>query len=131
MYLQMTGRTTEQLIGSLRAEAAQSVAREIVLDAVADRAGIEVGDDQVEQLVREQAVDDDPDEVIANLKHSGQFEQLREDLRLRDALDRVAAEVKPISTELAKTREAIWTPEQEKPAEAAKLWTPGSSKETE
>jgi FKBP-type peptidyl-prolyl cis-trans isomerase (trigger factor) len=117
-------------VAALRAEAAQSVAREIVLDAVAERAGIDIADDQVEQLIREQAGDEDADEMIARMKHGGQFEQLREDLRLRDALDRIAAEVKPISTELAQAREAIWTPEQEKPAEAAKLWTPGS-KETE
>jgi trigger factor len=129
-YLAMTGRTPEELVATLQTEAAQSVAREIVLDAVAEKAGISVGDEQVEELVREQAGDEDPAEVIEQLKHSGQFEQLREDLRMRDALDRVAAEVKPISTELAEARGAIWTPEQEKPAEAAKLWTPGSSQES-
>ena len=34
------------------------------------------------------------------------------DLRLRRAVDRIAAEVKPISPELAEARESIWTPEQ-------------------
>jgi trigger factor len=127
-YLAMTGRSSEELIASLRAEAAQSVARELVLDAVAEKAGIDVSDEQVEELVREQATaeGEDPEQLIEALKHTGQYEQLREDLRMRDALDRVAAEVKPISLELAQTREAIWTPEQEKPAAAAKLWTPGS-----
>jgi len=38
---------------------------------------------------------------------------LRQDLRLRKALDRVVSEVKPISTELAQAREKLWTPEQE------------------
>lgn len=127
-YLAMTDRTSEQLVASMRAEAAQSVARELVLDAVAAKAGIEVTDEQVEQLVRDQAdaEGESSDELIAALKHSGRFESLREDLRMRDALDRVAAEVKPISMEAARAREAIWTPEQEKPAGAAKLWTPGS-----
>jgi trigger factor len=129
-YLAMTGRTPDQLIGSLQAEAAQSVAREIVLDAVAERVGITIDDDQVVQLVREQAGEEEADEVVDQLRHNGQFEQLRDDLRMRDALDRVAAEVKPISMELAEARGAIWTPEQEKPAEAAKLWTPGSSQES-
>ncbi len=32
----------------------------------------------------------------------------------------------PIPVELARAREAIWTPEQEKPETPAKLWTPGS-----
>jgi hypothetical protein len=47
-------------------------------------------------------------------------------LRLRAALDRVAAEVKPIPLEQAQAREAIWTPDKEKPAGETKLWTPGS-----
>ena len=54
------------------------------------------------------------------------YEQLREDLRLRDALDRVAAEVTPISTELAAAREQLWTPDKEKPDTETKLWTPAS-----
>src|SRR5207248_378579 len=36
-YLSLTGRTPEQLIDGLRAEARQSVARELVLEAVADQ----------------------------------------------------------------------------------------------
>ena len=67
---------------------------------------------------------------MRELRKSDSYEQLREDLRLRAALDRVAAEVKRIPVDLARARESIWTPEQEKPDTAAKLWTPGSSKET-
>ena len=56
-------------------------------------------------------------------------DQIREDLRLRAALDRVAAEVKPIAVELAAAREQLWTPGQEKTPQETTLWTPGS-KET-
>ena len=56
----------------------------------------------------------------------GGYERLREDLRLRSALDRLAADVKRIPVELAEARESIWTPEKEKPETSAKLWTPGS-----
>jgi len=132
VYFAMTGQEPEEFVGSIRAEAAQSVAREIVLDAVAEQAGIDVPDEQLDELIRVQAetAGEDADEAIAQLRHSGRYESLREDLRLRDALDRVAAEVKPISVEQAAAREAIWTPEQEKPPTDTKLWTPGS-KETE
>src|SRR4051794_24639337 len=41
-YLQVTGQTPEQLEDRLRAEATQSVARELVLEAVADKLAIEV-----------------------------------------------------------------------------------------
>jgi hypothetical protein len=51
---------------------------------------------------------------------------LRFDLRLRDALDRIVAEVKRIPAELARARESIWTPEQEKPDTPTKIWTPGT-----
>jgi trigger factor len=126
-YLSLTGRTPEQLIEALRAEARQSVARELVLEAVADKAQITVTDEEVDALVREQSTNgDDVDEALTQLRETGNYEQLREDLRLRAALDRLAGEVKRIPLELAAARESIWTPEKEKPTTAAKLWTPGS-----
>jgi trigger factor len=126
-YLQLTGRSPEQLIEALRAEARQSVARELVLEALADQAGITVPDEEVDELVREQSADgEDPTETITRLRESGAYEQLRDDLRLRVALDRLAADAKRIPVELAEARESIWTPEKEKPETAAKLWTPGS-----
>ena len=126
-YLQLTGRTAEELT-SMQLEAALSVARELVLEAVADKLGIEVSGEEVKQLVREQAesAGEDADKVIDDLWQHGRHEDLREDLRLRAALDRVAAEVKPIPIEQAEAREAIWTPDKEKPDTETKLWTPGS-----
>ncbi len=127
-YLQLTGRTAEELTSSMQLEAALSVARELALEAVADKLGIEVSDDEVKELVREQAqsAGEDADKVIDDLWQHGRHEDLREDLRLRAALDRVAAEVKPIPIEQAEAREAIWTPDKEKPEQETKLWTPGS-----
>jgi trigger factor len=127
-YLQLTGRSAEELTSSMQLEAALSVARELALEAVADKVGIEVSDDEVKQLVREQAesAGEDADKVIEDLWHHGRHEDLREDLRLRAALDRVAAEVKPIPIEQAEAREAIWTPDKEKPEQETKLWTPGN-----
>ncbi len=127
-YLQLTGRTAEELTAAMGLEASLSVARELTLEAVADKLGIEVSDEEVKKLVREQAEasGDDPEQVIDNLWQHGRQEDLREDLRLRAALDRVAAEVKPIPLEQAEAREAIWTPDKETPETETKLWTPGS-----
>ena len=102
-----------------------------MLEAVADRAGIEVSDDDVKAVIREQAeaAGEDAEEVIAEVWSHGHHESLREDLRLKAALDRLAAEAKPIAVELAEARDKLWTPDKEKPATEAKLWTPGS-KET-
>lgn len=126
-YFQVTGQTPELLTAQVRAEAAQSVARELALEAVAEKAGIVVSDDDVKDLIREQAAasGDDADDVIADIWAHGHQESLREDLRLRAALDRLAADVKPIAPEAHAAREAIWTPDKEKPAGETKLWTPG------
>ncbi|HET8741568.1 MAG TPA: trigger factor [Gaiella sp.] len=127
-YFQTTGQTAEGLTAQVGAEAARSVARELALEAVADKAGIAISDDDVKELIREQAEasGDDVDEVIADIWAHGHQESLREDLRLRAALDRLAADVKPIAPETHAAREAIWTPDKEKPAGETKLWTPGS-----
>ncbi len=128
-YLQLSGQSGEELVDQLRAEAELSVARELVLEAVADKLELEVSDSEIEELIREQAEahGDDPDEAVAQVQAtSGAQEALRADLRLRKALDRVAAEAKRVPVELARARESIWTPEKESPQTETKLWTPGS-----
>jgi trigger factor len=97
-YLTMTGQQPEELLARLAEEAERSVARELVLDAAADQLGIEIADAEIEELVQEQAgiVGDDAEATLLKLRETGRFEQLRDDLRLRNALDRVASEVKRI-----------------------------------
>jgi trigger factor len=127
-YVAMTGTDPNELIARLQAEATQSVARELVLEAAADKLDLQVPDEQVEKLIRDQAesADEDPEPLLLRLRESGRFEQLRDDMRLRDALDRIAGEVKRIEPEVAAAREAIWTPDKEKSEKDTKLWTPGS-----
>ncbi|MDQ3875782.1 MAG: trigger factor [Actinomycetota bacterium] len=127
-YFRLAGETREQLQARLLAEARQSVARELVLEAAADRLGLSVGDDELETLVREEAdaAGEDARSLIEDLRRNGRLEQLREDLRLRRALDRIAGEVHRISPDLAAAREKLWTPEQEKRPADTKLWTPGT-----
>ena len=127
-YLQMTNTSAVELEERLRAEAKLSIARELLLEAVADELELEVTDDEIRAELREQGeVDEDIDEFFER----GGADRVRPDLRLRKALDRVAAEVKPVSPEKAEARERIWTPDKEKETtkESKKLWTPGS-KET-
>jgi trigger factor len=123
-YLTMTGQSADELLERLRGEATRSVARELVLDAAADKLGIVVSDDELEAWLRERF--DDADGAIDELKGSELWERDRESLRLKKALDRIASEVKRIPRELAAARESIWTPGQEKPQTETKLWTPGS-----
>jgi trigger factor len=128
VYFNATGASETALIAQMHAEAAQSVARELALEAVAAKAGIEISDDQVKDVIREQAelAGEDAEALTADIWAHGQQETLREDLRLKEALDRLAAEVKPISVEQAEARDKLWTPDKEKAATETKLWTPGS-----
>ena len=128
VYVQLSGRTPQQIQADVEAEARQVLAREIVLEAAADQLGIDASDEEVDALIREQAEDlgEDPDALILQAREAGHYEALRADLRLRAALDRIAAEVERIPVELAEAREKLWTPEKEKPETGTKLWTPGS-----
>ena len=127
-YFQLSGQTADELVERMGAEAALSVARELVLEAVADQLGLEVSDEEIEELIREQGAlqGDDADEAVKQVFADGRQEILRNDLRLRKALDRVAADVKRVPVEVARAREEIWTPDKETPKTETKLWTPGS-----
>jgi len=123
-YLQVTGGSAEELVARLHEEAKRSVAGELVLEAVADRLGIEVTDEQVDEEIERRF--EEPARAIEQLRAGGAYERERESIRMARALDRVASEVTRIPLEQAKARDAIWTPDKEKPKTETKLWTPGS-----
>jgi trigger factor len=135
-YLAVSNQTPEQVQERVTAEAKQSLARELALEAAADELGLEVTDDQLREFIREQAQAEDEDgeadidAVVEQVMADGRAEQFREDIRLREALDRIAAEVKRIPVDLARAREKLWTPGQDKPEGATKLWTPGQEEKT-
>jgi trigger factor len=125
-YLQLTNTSAADLEARLRAEAKQSIARELMLEAVANELALEVTDEEIREELRSQG---EADEDIDAFFERGGAERVRPDLRMRKALDRIAAEVKPISAEQAEAREKLWTPDKEKTQTPKKVWTPGS-KET-
>ena len=121
-FLALTNQTAEQVEERIVAQAAGSIAGELVLETIADDLDLQVTDEEIAETLREQDEERNDREVLA----SDFGEQLRQDLRLRKALDRVVAEVTPISTDLAEARDKLWTPEQEKAPGDTKLWTPSS-----
>ena len=95
-----SGGSAEELQRQMVLEAAVSISRELALEALAERAGIEVSDDEVKAYLREEAEsagEEDPDGLVEDVWAHGQQESIREDLRLRAALDRLVADVKPIA----------------------------------
>jgi trigger factor len=133
-YFELTGQAPEELEQRLRAQAAHSVARELILEAVADKLALEVTDEEIRADLLEAGEDEaDVDAFFAE----GGADRVRDSIRMRKALDRVAAEVKPISPERAAeraereaARESIWTPDRERPAAPQKLWTPSARSES-
>ncbi len=129
-YLQVQGKTRDELIAEARPDAERSLKREAVLAAVADAEGIEVSeDDLLEALTPPPGHEDhghpEPAEALEQLRQTGREELLRDDLRMRRALELIAEEAQPIPVEQAEAREQIWTPEKER-EEKGELWTPGS-----
>jgi trigger factor len=135
-YLAASGRTLEQVVEELRPDTENAVRRELVVEAIADAEGIEVPDEEVEEQVRAdaEATGRAPDRLLHDLRHHGGWETLRQDLRLKKAVDVLTTSATPIPMEQAEARERLWTPDQEreeqaaaagKPAPAGKLWTPG------
>lgn len=133
LYLQANGITPQQFVEDARTEARDALARELALEAVAEQLKIDVTDEELRAVVREQVVaqgsEDDIEATVDSIITHGNAGDLRDDMRLARALDKVVADVKRIPMDVAAAREAIWTPEKEqaeKAAAAPKLWTPGS-----
>jgi trigger factor len=122
-YLRAAGVSGAELEQRFREEALHSLGRELVLEGVAEKLGIEVTDDDIRADLLE---DGESAEDVDEFMEAGGADRVRDELRLKKAVDRVAAEVTPISEELAIARESIWTPGKEEGGTAEKkLWTPG------
>jgi trigger factor len=129
-YLQLQGKTREEMIEQARPDAERALKREAVLEAVADAEGIDVTEeDMLEALQIPPGHEDhghpEPEDALKEIRESGREELLKDDLRMRRALELIAEEAKPIPMEQAQAREEIWTPEKEREEKGA-LWTPGS-----
>jgi trigger factor len=95
-WLQQTGRGPEQVRAELRPDAVDALRKEIALEALAEREQVEVDDAELERLLREDAADQENlDELVQELLASDAKERMREDLRLRLALDRATELAKP------------------------------------
>ncbi len=125
-YLQMQGKTREEVIAESKDEAEAELKREAVLAAIAEAEAIEVAEEEMIEALEHTAEHErtTPEKLLERLRESGRDAMIREDIRIRKAIDLVADSAKPIPVEQAEAREKIWTPEKER-EEAGSLWTPG------
>jgi trigger factor len=126
-YLQMQGKTREEIVEESKPDAALELKREAVLAAIADAEEIEVDEEEMIEALEHTAGHErtTPEKLLARLRENGRDAMVREDIRVRKAIDLVAESAKPIAMEQAEAREKLWTPEKEREA-AGSLWTPGS-----
>lgn len=96
-FLRSTGRTVAELAEELRPEAESDARQELALKAYADRLDITISDDELEDFVREEmAGEKDPEAAVEKILGGPSVEAVREDLRLRRALDRAVEIATPL-----------------------------------
>jgi trigger factor len=136
-FLQMQGKTREELIEESKPDAEKELKREAVVTAIAAAEGIEVSDEELVEALAHSAEHErtTPEKLLERLRQNGRDRMIAEDIRARKAIDLVAEAANPIPLEQAEeaqqkaeASEKIWTPEKE-PEESGegsgKLWTPG------
>jgi trigger factor len=132
-FLQMQGKTRDELIEETKEDAEKELRREAVVTAIAEAEAIEVSEEEMVEALEHSAEHErtTPEKLLERLRQSGRDAMIREDLRARKAIELVAEAAKPIPKEeadarqgKADAREKLLAPEQGqgKPSE---LWTPG------
>jgi trigger factor len=134
-YLQMSGKTEEQLTEDAKPDAEQALRRESVLAAIVDADSIEVSEQEMMEALRQaqqgnqdaQATDKQLRKALERVRSQGREDALREDIAMRKAVDLLVENAEAISMEQASAREKIWTPDKEEgQAQPKELWTPGN-----
>lgn len=125
-FLRMRGRTREQAIEDAKPAAERALKREAVLEAVAETEAVEVSDEELIEALSAAAESEgqEPKQVLERLRETGRDALLKQDMRMRKAVDLLAESAKPIPVDQAEARERLWTPDKER-EEKGGLWTPG------
>ncbi|HET6998920.1 MAG TPA: trigger factor [Solirubrobacterales bacterium] len=126
-FLQMQGKTREELIEESKPDAERELKREAVVTAIAEAEEIEISDEDLVEALEHSAEHErtTPEKLLQRLRENGRDAMVVEDLKARKAIELVADSAKPIPLEQAEAREQIWTPEKER-EKAGGLWTPDS-----
>jgi trigger factor len=133
-YLQLTGKTEEELVTEAEPDAEKALRRESVLAAIVEAEGLTADEDDIKEALRAATIaqggkepsDKQLERSLKRARSQGADEALREDIAMRKAVDLVVEHAKPIPVEQAEARDKLWTPEKEESRGAEQIWTPGS-----
>jgi len=88
-FLEISGKTREELRSNYREEAVKRVKGNLVLDAIIKKEGFEVQESEIEEKLQEmaEAYNDDPERIRDILQKQGRMDMLKEESRMRKVID--------------------------------------------
>jgi len=98
VYLGVLEKTPEDVEQELRPQAEHIIKRRLVLEAIAEAEGLEIGDDEMLEMIKADAaaLQRDPLQLIADLRESGRQEAVRDEMLLAKTVDLVADASVPV-----------------------------------
>jgi len=136
-YLQMAGRSEEDIVAEVVPDAERTLRREAVVAAIVAAEHIEPDEPALLEALASAAEREEstPEKMLARLRKTRHADALIEDVAAQQAVELVASEAQAIPVAQTQAREKLWTPDQEPAAEASSedpaspaaqgLWTPG------
>ncbi|SJZ68372.1 trigger factor [Selenihalanaerobacter shriftii] len=88
-YLEMTGTDEEAFRSQHKSEAEKRVKSNLALEAIAEKEGIEVTDEEIENKIKEiaEAQDQEPDMIKAFLQMQGQYDSVVDSIKMENTID--------------------------------------------
>jgi trigger factor len=128
MYLQISGRSEDDIVAEGKADAERQLKREAVLAAVVEAEGIEPTENELLEALEQAAPSErtSAKKLLERMKSAGRLDAFKAELAQRQALDLLAESARPISVEQAQARDKLWTPGADAEERSSQLWTPGS-----
>lgn len=119
-YLEITGRSEEELINDLRSQAEVALKADVALQQVADLEGIEVTDEEVDAEIADMAQrrGESPDATRRRLQSAGELPAVRSSLRKSKALEWLAAHTEYVDEDGRPIDRAQLEPEREAASDA-------------
>jgi trigger factor len=128
MYLQISGRSEDDIVEQGKPDAERQLKREAVLAAVVAAESIEPTEEEVLAALEEAAPSErtSAKKLLERMKSAGRLDTFKAELANRKALDLLTESAKAITVEQAQARDKLWTPGSDAEERSQQLWTPGS-----